>query len=89
MIGFTYTLFEVGDKHYGTVDENGLWNGLIGAVTSGFADIALAPLSVTAEREDVVDFTLPYYDLVGISVLMRKPAVDNSLFKFMKVSNLS
>ena len=40
------------------------------------AEIALAPLSVMAERENVVDFTVPYYDLVGITILMRKPKVN-------------
>ena len=39
------------------------------------ADIALAPLSVMAERENVVDFTVPYYDLVGITIMMKKPKV--------------
>jgi len=27
-------------------------------------------MSVMAERESVVDFTVPYYDLVGIRILM-------------------
>lgn len=49
------------------------------------ADIALAPLSVMAERENVVDFTVPYYDLVGITILMKKPKVPTSLFKFLTV----
>ena len=39
------------------------------------ADIALGAFSVMAEREHVVDFTVPYYDLVGISILMKKPKV--------------
>jgi len=25
-----------------------------------------------AERENVIDFTVPYYDLVGITILMKK-----------------
>ena len=29
------------------------------------ADIALGPISVTAEREIDVDFSVPFYDLVG------------------------
>ena len=49
------------------------------------ADIALGPISVMAERETVVDFTVPYYDLVGITILMRKPAVPSHLFKFLTV----
>lgn len=38
-----------------------------------------------AERENVIDFTVPYYDLVGISILMAKPQVSTSLFKFLTV----
>ncbi|KAG1654620.1 Ionotropic receptor 25a [Nymphon striatum] len=49
------------------------------------ADIALAPISVMAEREHVVDFTVPYYDLVGITILMKKPKPPTSLFKFLNV----
>jgi len=29
-----------------------------------------------AERENVIDFTVPYYDLVGITILMKKPKVS-------------
>ncbi|GMT14528.1 hypothetical protein PFISCL1PPCAC_5825, partial [Pristionchus fissidentatus] len=82
---FTYVLFEVEDGTFGTMDFNGNWNGIMGALVSGSADIALAPLSVTAERENDVDFTVPYYDLVGTTILMKKNDVDNSLFIFMKV----
>ena len=49
------------------------------------ADIAVAPLSVMAERENVIDFTVPYYDLVGITILMKKPEFKYSVFKFMTV----
>ena len=49
------------------------------------ADIIVAPLSVMAERENVIDFTVPYYDLVGITILMKKPPFTYSVFKFMLV----
>ncbi|CAJ0607011.1 unnamed protein product [Cylicocyclus nassatus] len=84
-LNFNYTIYEVEDGTFGTIDQNGNWNGLIGALVSGSADIALAPLSVTAERENDVDFTVPYYDLVGTTILMRRTDADYSLFKFMKV----
>jgi ionotropic glutamate receptor len=45
------------------------------AVVANKADVALGALSVMAERENVIDFTVPYYDLVGISILMKKPKV--------------
>ena len=38
-----------------------------------------------SEREAFVDFTVPYYDLVGISILMKKPTIETFLFKFMEV----
>ena len=28
-----------------------------------------------SEREHVIDFTVPYYDLVGITIMMKKPKV--------------
>ncbi|CAJ0595107.1 unnamed protein product [Cylicocyclus nassatus] len=84
-LNFTYTIYGVEDGSFGEGDQNGNWDGIIGALLSGSADIALGPISVTAERENVVDFTVPYYDLVGNSILMRKPEVKHSLFKFMQV----
>ena len=38
-----------------------------------------------AERESVIDYTVPYYDLVGTSILMKKVKTDTSLFKFLSV----
>uniref|UniRef100_A0AC34GQT2 Uncharacterized protein n=1 Tax=Panagrolaimus sp. ES5 TaxID=591445 RepID=A0AC34GQT2_9BILA len=47
---FTYEIYQAPDGKFGSVDDNGNWNGLIGEVVIGKADIALAPLSVMAER---------------------------------------
>lgn len=38
-----------------------------------------------AERENVVDFTVPYYDLVGLTILMKKPKFEYSLIRFLTV----
>ena len=35
--------------------------------------------SVMSEREHVIDFTVPYYDLVGITIMMKKPKVTTDL----------
>lgn len=67
------------------MDENGNWNGIIKELTEKRADIGLTSLSVMAERENVVDFTVPYYDLVGITILMKLPRPPTSLFKFLTV----
>lgn len=46
------------------------------------ADIGIGPISVTAERETVIDFTAPYYDFAGLQLLMRDPTVYNDMFAF-------
>ncbi|KAK0083400.1 hypothetical protein PV325_008825 [Microctonus aethiopoides] len=80
-----YEIHEAPDGHFGSMAEDGTWNGMIKELQDKRADIALGALSVMAERENVVDFTVPYYDLVGISILMQKPKTPTSLFKFLTV----
>lgn len=52
------------------------WNGvatqaaLLPAVERGDADVAIAAITMTPEREKVVDFSLPYYDS-GLQIMVR------------------
>lgn len=85
LMGFEYEIFEAPDEQYGRMNENSEWNGMVKELIDKRADIALGALSVMAERENVIDFTVPYYDLVGITILMKKPKVPTSLFKFLSV----
>lgn len=61
---------------YNTVDE------ILDAVQSGAADVAIAGISMTRERETVVDFTHPYYDA---GLLIMVPA--QSSFSVTQVFN--
>ena len=47
--------------------------------------MAAAPVSVTLEREEVVDFTTPYYEYSGIRILLKKPDAKDNLFTFVDV----
>ncbi|XP_050421609.1 ionotropic receptor 25a [Adelges cooleyi] len=85
LIGFEYEIYVAPDNNFGNMDENGQWNGMVKELVEKRADIALGSTSVMAERENVVDFTVPYYDLVGITILMKKPKTPTSLFKFLTV----
>ena len=69
---WTYTLEEIYDGRFGENKGNNTWTGIIGELATKRADIGLGPVAVMAERETVVDFTVPYYDLVGINILMKK-----------------
>lgn len=83
---WSYEIYEVPDGSYGTKDrKTQKWDGMIGQLADSKADIAVGPVSVMAERESVVDFTVPYYDLVGVSILMKKSASRSHLFKFLTV----
>lgn len=85
ILNFTYEIRPVSDGNFGSMDNEGNWNGMIKELKEKHADIALGALSVMAERENVVDFTVPYYDLVGISILMQRASTPTSLFKFLTV----
>ncbi|XP_023316789.1 ionotropic receptor 25a [Trichogramma pretiosum] len=85
LVQFEYEIREVEDKEYGNMDEAGNWNGMVRELKDKKADIGLGALAVMAERENVVDYTVPYYDLVGISIMRRKPKAATSLFQFLTV----
>lgn len=85
IVKFDYQILEVEDGKFGNMDEKGEWNGIIRKLIDKQADIGLGSMSVMAERETVIDFTVPYYDLVGITIMMQLPSTPSSLFKFLTV----
>lgn len=85
LLKFDYEIVEAPDAKFGNMDEKGNWNGVVKELMDKRADIGLGSMSVMAERENVIDFTVPYYDLVGITILMKLPETPTSLFKFLTV----
>ncbi|XP_046146027.1 ionotropic receptor 25a isoform X1 [Osmia bicornis bicornis] len=82
---FDYDLVVPQDRQFGKKLPNGQWNGLIGDLAKGETDIVIAALTMTSEREEVIDFVAPYFEQSGILIVMRKPVRKPSLFKFMTV----
>lgn len=86
-VGFRYKVHLVKDGSYGRVDESGHWNGMIGEVVRGEADLAMAPLTLTAAREKVVGMTKPFMQ-TGISILLRRDRSENQgSFNFLSPFN--
>ncbi|CAO1369520.1 unnamed protein product [Diamesa serratosioi] len=83
---FTYEI--VTNDKFGVRDSDGNFNGLTGDLVRGDTDIIIAPLKMTAEREEIMDFVAPYFEQTGILIVMKKPIADTSLFKFMTVLRL-
>ncbi|NXD10907.1 GLRK protein, partial [Nothocercus nigrocapillus] len=84
MLHFSYKVKVVGDGQYGAVSSKGNWTGMIGEIIRQEADIAVAPLTVTSAREEVVSFTTPFLQ-TGIGILLRKDSVSQEmpLFHFL------
>lgn len=78
--GFTFDLYFVRDDKFGVFDANtGKWNGLIGDVEQGKADMALATITITEERARYVDFTAPYMH-TALSFLVQRERHTNLPF---------
>ncbi|XP_020899711.1 glutamate receptor 2 isoform X2 [Exaiptasia diaphana] len=61
----------------------GEWKGLVGELVDQKADIALGPITITAEREEVIDFSKPFLDF-RIAMILTKPEGENvNLFAFL------
>ncbi|XP_076044322.1 glutamate receptor ionotropic, kainate 2-like [Oratosquilla oratoria] len=87
-LGFNYTLIVVGDGSYGSKDATGEWNGMIRELLDRRADMAITDLTINYEREEDVDFTMPFMNL-GISILFKKPQKQApSLFSFLSPLSL-
>ncbi|CAF4809832.1 unnamed protein product, partial [Rotaria socialis] len=48
---------------------SGTWDGMVGEVVSRVADMAIAPLTISQKRMEVVDFSKPFMNL-GISIMV-------------------
>uniref|UniRef100_A0A0B7B4M7 Ionotropic glutamate receptor C-terminal domain-containing protein n=1 Tax=Arion vulgaris TaxID=1028688 RepID=A0A0B7B4M7_9EUPU len=70
--GFTYKFVQPRESSFGHKDPDN-WFGVIGDVVNKRADIGGAPLAVTAERAEAVDFTRPYLSN-SVSLLVQKPS---------------
>nr|CAD7453108.1 unnamed protein product [Timema tahoe] len=89
ILGFNYTFKLVPDGRYGSLNrETKEWDGMMKELLDQKADIAIADLTITYDREQAVDFTMPFMNL-GISILYRKPIKQPpNLFSFLSPLSL-
>ncbi|XP_024943087.1 glutamate receptor ionotropic, kainate 2 isoform X6 [Cephus cinctus] len=89
LLGFNYTFRLVPDGRYGSINrETKEWDGMIKELLDQKADMAIADLTITYDREQAVDFTMPFMNL-GIRILYRKPIKQPpNLFSFLSPLSL-
>ncbi|KAK5970110.1 Ligand-gated ion channel [Trichostrongylus colubriformis] len=82
--GFEYEIFVSDGNKYGARQPDGSWDGMLGYLLNETADIAVAPLTITQERERAVDFSKPFMT-TGISIMIKKPEKQEfNIFSFME-----
>lgn len=59
------------------------FNGLIPALQTGNIDVAIAGMTIKAQREEVVDFAYPYYD-AGLKILVKKGDMEIQSIESLK-----
>ncbi|XP_060083158.1 glutamate receptor 4-like [Ylistrum balloti] len=67
-----FSLNHVGDNEFGERRDDGTWTGMIGELQRNESDIAAGPLTVTADRARIVDFSQPFSS-AGLRVLVKRP----------------
>lgn len=88
IIQMDYVFRLVKDGNYGQKLPNNTWDGMIGELTRREASIAIAPLTITSQREEVVDFSKPFMN-IGISIMIKKPEKQKpGVFSFMEPLSL-
>ncbi|XP_042855860.1 glutamate receptor ionotropic, kainate 2-like [Penaeus japonicus] len=73
LLNFTYTSTdEAPDAEWGERDENGTWSGMLGELHRGVKDLAINYFTVTTERAEDFDYSVPYYN-EGFGLILKIP----------------
>ncbi|KAK1175995.1 glutamate receptor ionotropic, delta-2-like [Acipenser oxyrinchus oxyrinchus] len=87
-LGFKYEIYVAPDHKYGSPQADGAWNGLIGELVFKRADVGISALTITPDRENVVDFTTRYMDY-SVGVLLKKAERTVDMFACLAPFDLS
>ncbi|XP_011300485.1 glutamate [NMDA] receptor subunit 1 isoform X1 [Fopius arisanus] len=89
-INFTYSLALSPDGQFGSYmikdsSSGGKkeWTGLIGELVNERADMIVAPLTISPERAEFIEFSKPF-KYQGITILEKKPSRSSTLVSFLQ-----
>ncbi|XP_016315873.1 glutamate receptor ionotropic, delta-1-like [Sinocyclocheilus anshuiensis] len=88
ILGFKYEIYQVADGKYGSPQANGSWTGMIGELIGKRADVAISAITITPERENVVDFSKRYLDY-SVGILMTKTEERLNIFSLLAPFDLA
>ncbi|XP_078267646.1 glutamate receptor ionotropic, delta-2-like isoform X1 [Rhinoraja longicauda] len=87
-LGFKYQIYQAPNNQNGKLQNNGKWDGMIGELINKRADIAVSALTITPERENVVDFTGRFMDYT-LGFLHKKPERKVDMFTCLEPFDLT
>ncbi|XP_078376048.1 glutamate receptor ionotropic, kainate 2-like isoform X2 [Oculina patagonica] len=80
---FNYKIYLVPDGKFGVKDRlTGQWNGIVKEIIDKRADMSIAPMTISSDRQTVLDFTQPYMTF-GLAFMMRVQEVKVNYFRFL------
>ena len=83
-LSFDFQLYVAADHKYGALSQQtDSWNGLVGELQRGVADVAMAAFSATKQRSDVIDFSHPYF-YSGFSILVAEKKRKIPIYAFLE-----
>ncbi|KAM7316641.1 hypothetical protein ACRRTK_024372 [Alexandromys fortis] len=87
-MNFTYEVHLVADGKFGTQERvnnsnKKEWNGMMGELLSGQADMIVAPLTINNERAQYIEFSKPF-KYQGLTILVKKEIPRSTLDSFMQ-----
>lgn len=59
ILNFDFTFVQPEDRKWGTVDQSGMWNGMMGMIQRKEIDFAIGPFGMIPERAKACDFSVP------------------------------
>lgn len=84
ILNFTYEIKPSPDGRYGFYDVNRkAWNGMIGDLINGKADMAVGDITITEERLSAVDFSIPFMS-GGIGMLFKRSHPTSNWLTFLE-----
>lgn len=72
-------------KSYGRLDGKNKWSGLMRKLWKKEADLGVAALTITNQRLDVVDFTLPLITAKTKLIFRRQDGSEVKWFAYFQV----
>ena len=83
LLNMTYTIHYPSDRHWGHIDANGSWTGMVKQLMDGEVDFVVAPFSVSNVRRQVIDYSDYPIGTSYVTGIYRKPQSTSTILNLI------